>query len=176
MKCVLSFESFLSVDTQQTEYLNCSHSYSRIFTPLHNGLIETRVQTRGGRVSCLLVWNYDEDWKMDNKQIDKRTFLLSLRQETPAAECEHQNTAPDNPAPCRHFSVCHNLNSHEYLLQDEGNITDNKIQNIYTNISISSSPDVRKRTAAGLIVWNGLRLRVSRMTLSIFDDITTIGG
>ena len=35
--CVEFWE--FSLCSQQTEYLNCSHSYSRILTPLHNGLM-----------------------------------------------------------------------------------------------------------------------------------------
>ena len=141
MKRVLSSESFHSVLNKPSIWTgDWSHSYSRILTPLHNGLIENRVQTRWGRVSCvsgLLVWNYDELWTMDNEQRDKRTFLAPWDRRHQLASASIRTLPQIIPAPCRHFSVCHNLNSHEYLLLREGNITDDKIQNIYTNISIS---------------------------------------
>ena len=95
--CVEFWE--FSLCSQHTEYLNCSHSYSRILTPLHNGLIENRVQTRWGRVSAG-CWYGVELWRgLDNVQWAERQKNIprSLRQETPAGECEHQNTAPDNP-------------------------------------------------------------------------------
>ena len=53
--CVEFWE--FSLCSQQTEYLNCSDSHSRILTPLHNGLM--RIEFRQDEAKCLLVWNYD---------------------------------------------------------------------------------------------------------------------
>ena len=50
--CVEFWE--FSLCSQQTEYLNCSHSYSRILTPLHNGLM--RIEFRQDEAECLVCW------------------------------------------------------------------------------------------------------------------------